>query len=456
MNLQDFFENIDRAQQRVKQLPADFRPANTSPQLAGAYPGQNATRGYLVGEGQDTSDSPMAQAVTRRIMNQHPEWLERYGVETLMQVIDAVTAGEEDWEEIGSSDVSAFVNMVGDRLTDWAGSREEMRDRRPFAEQGVSEGTADIQRKVFKKNGKPVGEVGMDLDASPGQGDWYIKHYASDTDLSGYDSYAEAVQELKHLVRQGVAEAGYNPLDDERREQRRMDQERAEFKRDELEAELGGEEQRYRDIMSGTWYILINGRPWQRQGQPVTFLGRAAARRAGQTIKNRDPQKTVTITRELPTTEGQDLAEIQQRLSQQFAAEDVLGGMRQRLGDMIQAKAEQRARQMQRRQPPREVLGEPVRRIEIAPGQVLEIHGNEDDGFRIHMGERSMPTRFTTLEHAEIATEMFLRLDEGKKDACYHKVKSRVKIWPSAYASGQLVQCRKRGADNWGTGGKKK
>ena len=43
-----------------------------------------------------------------------------------------------------------------------------------------------------------------------------------------------------------------------------------------------------------------------------------------------------------------------------------------------------------------------------------------------------------------------------KKDACYHKVKSRYKVWPSAYASGALVQCRKQGADNWGTGGKKK
>jgi hypothetical protein len=32
---------------------------------------------------------------------------------------------------------------------------------------------------------------------------------------------------------------------------------------------------------------------------------------------------------------------------------------------------------------------------------------------------------------------------EGKKDACYYKVKNRVKVWPSAYASGQLVQCRK-------------
>jgi hypothetical protein len=46
-------------------------------------------------------------------------------------------------------------------------------------------------------------------------------------------------------------------------------------------------------------------------------------------------------------------------------------------------------------------------------------------------------------------------LDE-KQDACYHKVKSRYKVWPSAYASGALVQCRKKGAANWGTGAKKK
>ena len=42
-----------------------------------------------------------------------------------------------------------------------------------------------------------------------------------------------------------------------------------------------------------------------------------------------------------------------------------------------------------------------------------------------------------------------------KQDACYRKVKSRYKVWPSAYASGALVQCRKKGASNWGNGGKK-
>ena len=43
----------------------------------------------------------------------------------------------------------------------------------------------------------------------------------------------------------------------------------------------------------------------------------------------------------------------------------------------------------------------------------------------------------------------------GEKDACYRKVKARYKVWPSAYASGALVQCRKVGAKNWGNKSKK-
>ena len=53
-----------------------------------------------------------------------------------------------------------------------------------------------------------------------------------------------------------------------------------------------------------------------------------------------------------------------------------------------------------------------------------------------------------------ISEEEFEKLAE-KKDACYHKVRSRYKVWPSAYASGALVQCRKKGAANWGNKSKK-
>lgn len=59
-------------------------------------------------------------------------------------------------------------------------------------------------------------------------------------------------------------------------------------------------------------------------------------------------------------------------------------------------------------------------------------------------------------EMGEMITEEQFDEAAGEKDACYHKVKSRYKVWPSAYASGALVKCRKVGASNWGTGGKKK
>jgi len=44
---------------------------------------------------------------------------------------------------------------------------------------------------------------------------------------------------------------------------------------------------------------------------------------------------------------------------------------------------------------------------------------------------------------------------KAKRDACYHKVKRRYKVWPSAYASGALTKCRKVGAANWGNKSKK-
>ena len=59
-------------------------------------------------------------------------------------------------------------------------------------------------------------------------------------------------------------------------------------------------------------------------------------------------------------------------------------------------------------------------------------------------------------ESATLITEEEFDMLAEKKDACYHKVKSRYKVWPSAYASGALVQCRKKGAANWGNSKKKK
>ena len=59
--------------------------------------------------------------------------------------------------------------------------------------------------------------------------------------------------------------------------------------------------------------------------------------------------------------------------------------------------------------------------------------------------------KVTEVQCPECGGPMFSELMiTEKQDACYYKVKSRYKVWPSAYASGALVQCRKKGAANWG------
>jgi uncharacterized membrane protein (UPF0127 family) len=57
--------------------------------------------------------------------------------------------------------------------------------------------------------------------------------------------------------------------------------------------------------------------------------------------------------------------------------------------------------------------------------------------------------------NVEVGDEIDIDEAAGEKDACYHKVKSRYSVWPSAYASGALVKCRKAGAKNWGNKTKK-
>jgi len=67
-----------------------------------------------------------------------------------------------------------------------------------------------------------------------------------------------------------------------------------------------------------------------------------------------------------------------------------------------------------------------------------------------------MQAKITDTEHNMDAASGYLTKEAaGEKDACYSKVKSRYSVWPSAYASGALVKCRKVGAKNWGNKTKK-
>jgi hypothetical protein len=62
-----------------------------------------------------------------------------------------------------------------------------------------------------------------------------------------------------------------------------------------------------------------------------------------------------------------------------------------------------------------------------------------------------MQAKITDTEHNMDAAASYATNEAaGEKDACYNKVKASAKVWPSAYASGRLVQCRKKGAANYG------
>ena len=227
-DIYQILESLDAAQRSVKQLPALFKPPQTSPQLDGPYPGRNATRGYMVGEGANEDveslidryinldyqsregygeegedpveyferindemdvieekiraqfgddaarrllkhayevnydgidpdqatkvienkrydhENPMARAVHISIINQHPEWIVKYGTEELMQAIEDVV----DEGPVLASEIQDMIRMIGDILRDRKGSREEMNRRRPFAED-------DDQEAELNRDGEP-------------------------------------------------------------------------------------------------------------------------------------------------------------------------------------------------------------------------------------------------------------------------------------------------------------
>ena len=88
------------------------------------------------------------------------------------------------------------------------------------------------------------------------------------------------------------------------------------------------------------------------------------------------------------------------------------------------------------------VPGKPAEKLSA----VTSIPKNERDAARERLLAKAKAKRAANKSLGEAA---------GEKDACYKKVKATAKVWPSAYASGRLVQCRKKGAANWGNKTKK-
>jgi len=92
---------------------------------------------------------------------------------------------------------------------------------------------------------------------------------------------------------------------------------------------------------------------------------------------------------------------------------------------------------------------EPYNPIPVAPYGKIRYAVETNQGW---FAENNVVVGDKLLEEAEDLNEVKDKKGKGSgtKDACYYKVKSRYSVWPSAYASGELVKCRKVGAANWG------
>ena len=99
-----------------------------------------------------------------------------------------------------------------------------------------------------------------------------------------------------------------------------------------------------------------------------------------------------------------------------------------------------------------------VKKIGASEDEIIAaIKGMEDVGHH-HYGDYILDDadQINVMREDETLQDLDEKKKKKKRDACYHKVKSRYKVWPSAYASGALVKCRKVGAKNWGNKSKKK
>ena len=93
-----------------------------------------------VGIPEGADHSPVANAITRRILMQRPDLLKKFGPVKVTQAIDDVADFVGDVEEIGSSDVSGWIKQVISNLDG-------------VTEEGMMDTVKNVGKKVFDKLG---------------------------------------------------------------------------------------------------------------------------------------------------------------------------------------------------------------------------------------------------------------------------------------------------------------
>lgn len=177
---------------------------------------------------EDFNDSPVASAVTRRILTQRHDLLKQYGPELVTAAIDNVADYVGDVEEIGSSDVSAWVAQVERMLKENpAEAFDEAQDNK---QPGFGEFPPKQEIKILPPKKLKGGQTHQGINdywRAQGQAPIYKTNEAD-------DAYTRDVK---------AGQAGFD------------DSSRRAAKRAELQQELGHE--------TNNIQIAINGKPWK-------------------------------------------------------------------------------------------------------------------------------------------------------------------------------------------------
>jgi hypothetical protein len=64
-----------------------------------------------------------------------------------------------------------------------------------------------------------------------------------------------------------------------------------------------------------------------------------------------------------------------------------------------------------------ETSSAPVKSYAMEYGVTFECYGNEKDGFELRQGDRSMPSKFKKLDHADMAVKLFQKRRAMKQQA---------------------------------------
>lgn len=122
------YDRDDALKGQTKHLPADpfNRTTGEIPNKSNKGKVHNIARADEMEEG--IEDSPVAGAITRRILMQRHDLLSKYGPVAVTQAIDDVADFVGDVEEIGSSDVSGWIKQVEQSLAGMGESTNDYRD----------------------------------------------------------------------------------------------------------------------------------------------------------------------------------------------------------------------------------------------------------------------------------------------------------------------------------------